>query len=699
MNLFKKGLIAIGVAVLALLPTVAFGSSLFEPVEGDVSIKILKSIFGSAMGGTGGADPFGPLFQILNASALMIAGVLASYTLIVGTMHTAHDGEALGKKWSSLWVPINITLFTALMLPLSSGYNTGEMVYLWVVKQGIGLGDKAWSAYVDSENTSSVSVAAPSVTQLAQDTLLSLTCVEHSKKAIIDAPGWDSGIGVGKQANSTGYFYNSHNAKRACGSVDFADIASHREAAGDGWFDFKLFGRGGSNPAPIVQAHKDAYDAMVAVLEPVAIKLASTQDPGNLISVMNDAGVAYQTKITDAVKAFSDANNENTVSDDNMKKDGWMLAGFYYVALAEQQNKASAAAQRIPVTSRPFERDSDALVYAQEQIRMVADTNKMGITQASKGTDIDGEAGKFIADAFANIDLDKLSTSQHPITFMADVGNRFGNWAIAFTGVLATIGLTGAIPIVGGATTAVLQAVSPMVSTVWILCITISFTLQYLIPALPAIIWIGVLVGYFIFVIEGMVGVTLLLIASMSPDNDGIVGKNGQAYMLILKAFLKPFLMVFGFVVSLVLSKVMFDFLNQIFAAYLMNSESGLSSVMASISGALIYCIMVITLMKKLFEMVHVIPDQLLRWMGSSHSSDLGSSGQAGASGMQTATIAASTQIGHMGSNMSGGMDKLKNGMDKSRADDEKKAKGNGDGGNSDNNAVRQAKPEPKTES
>ena len=49
---------------------------------------------------------------------LVLGGVLAAYVLISGTMVTAHDGEMLGKKWSSMWLPIRTALGTAMLLPM-----------------------------------------------------------------------------------------------------------------------------------------------------------------------------------------------------------------------------------------------------------------------------------------------------------------------------------------------------------------------------------------------------------------------------------------------------------------------------------------------------------------------------------------------------------------------------------------------------
>lgn len=74
-----------------------------------------------------------------------ISGALAAYTLIAGTMQTAHDGEMLGKRWSSMWLPIRVTLGTAAVVP-AVGYCVAQMFAAWMVIQGIGMADQVWQA-------------------------------------------------------------------------------------------------------------------------------------------------------------------------------------------------------------------------------------------------------------------------------------------------------------------------------------------------------------------------------------------------------------------------------------------------------------------------------------------------------------------------------------------------------------------------
>ena len=107
------------ILISLLLPELAMAANMFEPVSGDKSMALLASIFGGlGIFGSGGSDPIAAGIRMFNGGVLIIGGVLVAYTIMIGTIGTAHDGEMLGKKFSSVWVPLRTALGTALVLPV-----------------------------------------------------------------------------------------------------------------------------------------------------------------------------------------------------------------------------------------------------------------------------------------------------------------------------------------------------------------------------------------------------------------------------------------------------------------------------------------------------------------------------------------------------------------------------------------------------
>ena len=132
----------------------------FSPPPSDFSVVFLGNIFGIVDGvlhGTG-SQIMGNMFAVFNAAVLALGGIVIMYTLLVSTMNTAHEGQMLGQKWSSIWIPVRATMGLALRIPKATGYCLMQIFVMWVVVQGIGAADKVWAAALDYLNRGGVVV-------------------------------------------------------------------------------------------------------------------------------------------------------------------------------------------------------------------------------------------------------------------------------------------------------------------------------------------------------------------------------------------------------------------------------------------------------------------------------------------------------------------------------------------------------------
>ena len=152
-------------ALLALSPLIGFSaedSISFAPPVGDASVVYLGNIFGQVDGVLHGSGShiMGRMFAVFNAAVLALGGMIITYTLLVSTMNTAQEGEMLGKKWSSIWVPLRATGGMALLMPKASGYCMLQVFVMWIVVQGVGAADKVWNAALDYLNRGGVVIHA-----------------------------------------------------------------------------------------------------------------------------------------------------------------------------------------------------------------------------------------------------------------------------------------------------------------------------------------------------------------------------------------------------------------------------------------------------------------------------------------------------------------------------------------------------------
>lgn len=126
----------------------------FDPVPTDKSVTYLGIIFGSNVGSIylgGAASTLLPaLMEKFNFIIVVVGLVVLSYVSIMSTVNTAHEGTAMGKKWSAVWIPMRSVAGMALMVPgPATGYSMIQMTIMWIVLQGIGAADTIWSLALD----------------------------------------------------------------------------------------------------------------------------------------------------------------------------------------------------------------------------------------------------------------------------------------------------------------------------------------------------------------------------------------------------------------------------------------------------------------------------------------------------------------------------------------------------------------------
>ncbi len=141
-------------------------ASLFTLAKNDQSIRYLEMIFGKMNGLLSSSDVttvpviLAKIFGTFNKTMLCLAVIVVMYTVIMSIVNTAHQGEFLGKKLDSLWVPIRSIVGIIVIIPTKSGYSIIQLIMMWTVVQGIGAADQVWNtALVYMDNITGVPVA------------------------------------------------------------------------------------------------------------------------------------------------------------------------------------------------------------------------------------------------------------------------------------------------------------------------------------------------------------------------------------------------------------------------------------------------------------------------------------------------------------------------------------------------------------
>lgn len=204
-----------------LLPTLASatdGSLSFNPPETDYSVIFLGNIFGIVDGVLhgSGSQIMGSMFGVFNAAVLALGGIVVMYTLVVGTMNTAQEGQMLGQKWSSIWIPVRATIGLAFLIPKSSGYCLMQIFIMWVVVQGVGAADKVWNSALDYLNRGGAIVKAQQSLKSTDDNNQAIVDLSTGAGKILSGQVCMAGIQALLEKSRKGYLQSGESGSGKC---------------------------------------------------------------------------------------------------------------------------------------------------------------------------------------------------------------------------------------------------------------------------------------------------------------------------------------------------------------------------------------------------------------------------------------------------------------------------------------------------
>lgn len=661
---------------LAFSPVLAMAGP-FDPPKTDISILVLNQIFGGLL--DGGQNAFGPAIQTFNSAILALGGILAAYTILAGTLGTAHDGEMLGKKFSSVWIPIRYALGTALVLPvIPGGYCVMQQIVMWLIVQGVGLADMVWQSYISSPTgalTAKMSVSnKQNIVKFAEGVALAQGCTYAAANVlnngsttidkILQATGNSYNYAMAANPNNpkNEYWFGDQStslltmfSKTNCGKVVIPGKTNTDTA--------KLYGTTagavGTNPsansgklgvintaftAPNTQAIYDAHVAastnLITDLGNAAKSSATSKTPIPYSAVIS-ASDAYIKAIESATNAYiGGAGDPFKDMKAQSQTQGWFLAGAWYTRLTmlnqqiqQSVNIAPSATYKTGLSSAVAWLDS-----VNPEIRTVqsailshdgdAPTEQGSVEKdnANGKTSTEGN-GSFVAGVtswfakhMTGINMaDLQNDTRPPVMILQEAGSRLIDiWEGAMGVLLTATAITG-VKVLGNGFDA-----GPMVMTIIgflaapiAALVGIGFTLGYMLPNLPFLMWIGVILGWVIMVIEAIIAAPLWAVMHLHPNGDDLTGKGANGYMLVLGLTLRPVLTIFGLIAALAVTDLMGEFVNKVFFSVFQTGDAwGFKSLLVTIFAFSVYTMAQFSLFKKTFALMHVIPDQLLRWIG-----------------------------------------------------------------------------------
>lgn len=632
---------------LCFLPSIVFAFDFsWQSPDNDKSLFYLGQIFGpvgTALPNGSGNALISQLFSIFNIAVLTLGSIVVSYTIILSTINTAQEGEVMGRKWSSLWIPLRSAVGMAFLIPTASGYSLLQMLMMEIVVYGVAAANQIWAKVVDAFAGSgtglngSVSIDNNSLKLVANALLQSAVCANvlnsdpkcnsdiAAKKRIINAFQDTSNF----NSTAAGNFYvgvqDEDAMKSVCGSYSAGGFSA---AAQD------LASWNASNQLAFSLAYADLQLAAAEVI---------SNTPATTVNVIPTAQNILYGNISSTPQAPPLSLDQQTRQ---ALDNGWLFAGSYYFVLISNGNgKLTYNPPTVTVTPGVVNGTalgtltsdcSGAVTSAIGKIDAYLKTSQAGTGTPVNGTLTlntipapDGFTSAMDAiDAPLNDFMNKFMahlTTNDPrgaIPSLADIGSEILNIAQIIWFAVMIAALIIMLPAcimemfqpICAAVAAVFAILIPLVTAVVLILWAIGGMIGIYLPLVPYLVFTFTALGWVLLVIETIVASPIVALGLVSPAGEHL-GKAAPAVLLVVNVFLRPSLMVIGFVIASKLADVMVAMLNYGFFATLSSSVhgAGLFGVLATLG---LYGGTAIAIINECFGLIHILPDKIVRWIG-----------------------------------------------------------------------------------
>ncbi|MDR8076694.1 DotA/TraY family protein [Burkholderia cenocepacia] len=674
----------------------ALGGDMFTPQSGDKSIEILGKIFGGLVNG-GSADPFVAGIKVFNGAVLIIGGILVFYTVFSGTINTAHDGEMLGKKFSSVWIPIRYSVGTAVVLPvIGGGYCVMQAIVMWLVVQGIGLADQVWSSFmtVDSfKQMTKAQLTAPSLVKQGLDTFVQQSCVDIAEN--ITSQGSDAsdtlklknlkfGITKTDGLTTTMYQYGEKSGTydpNICGETTFPKYTIPPMNGKSGLVNNMISAIEATQKMTAANAKAQvALENFIIAIQPYAAKQATSDTAIDMAPVLTEIH-KFENNLRDIGSDYALSMDDGNVLLSSAKQDGWFSAGNFFNKIIQTMELAQRAQFKPESTGlKNFNVSSinDQFQAKMQVVQKAIDNSGLayqftwGIGNFEGGSNTNWSdiiKEKVLGKMDLGVMLKKLTTQvysgyawndgEHPLL----ASQRMGGWIFGIATALA-IGY-GALLLVGGLHTGIATGLGSLMTITLPPMWFAGSLLKWVLPNVPYIVWNANVIGWLVLVVEACIAAPIWAVMHLTPTGHDLMGSGQQGYRLVLSLLLRPVLMIFGFVSAIVLIGFVGQIVDNTFADYFVSSQVDDNFFMMIVGNTIMLPILYFGIILKMcleaLKLIHVIPDQILRWLGNSAEMLGGMVSNMSGDQALAAGVAAGKMTGQAGDMLQKGIEGIKN--------------------------------------
>ncbi len=491
-----------------------------------------------------------------------------------------------------------------------------------------------------------------------------------------------SGNSATNSTNETDYYYGSLNDPHACGGyrityVNGADPTAAANGASSTSFRTGAvnYAAYGSSITGLTTAAQSSVMRSMTQLNSAVSAIArqwyqdrqraadSTSVPLPIASINASADAARDLRVAVVANAvnsvLSEANSPTGAIPqqvaDKMKAQGFAGVGAWYSAFSEASSAFTSALDSVSVTGVSLGSMFDNSPSVQDALRSV---DKAAKEDGQADDDGDSALAKWMCNhlfsatatgncsmgqSFVQYAIDKASTGTgggsivNPIVMFKNLGDDVLDMASTLTIAVGAAKLIPA-PDDDGAVAKVVQKIpgigiaasiaSKIASLSWVIpyLVVLGLLMSIYVPMIPFVTWMGGVTQYVVIFCQGIVGMPIAAFAHLDAEGDGMGRRTEPGYMFILNVTFRPALMLFGFFMASGLMLVLGTFQASLFTTAMANAQGNSITGLYSVIGFLaLFAVMNITLIQSLFNMIFLLPDQVLSLVGNAgHMADLG---------------------------------------------------------------------------
>ena len=607
--------------------------------DSDLSKHYLGMIFGdvgTVLQGESlgiGNDLMARLFKIFNVVILTLGSMVVMYTTLISTINTAQEGELMGQKWSSVWIPLRSVAGVSLLLPIGKGYSLIQIFIMWIILQGVGAANAVWGVVLDYVSQGN-SINQPSnitpegitgLNEAIQSMFKSMVCA----KVINDNPDYVNSLGGNVEVYVSGDGFNvgvpggTNDTADVCGGVTVPTSPTPLESNQDDGSDVDMTGQ-------LMSTLRNIY-VYLSIIANDAVDL----DP----SLWDTKGIVYvgATNYANGLQEIADQAASHSSQDkqemlDSAKTDGWITAGSYYYKLIRSEPLNNPIFQLPPNTSAP---NTGHPWNDTVRTKTQAYIDQMGIGGPNRGS-INlgpsqlGDSSQLYFGAFTTFAtkfMDHMSNNDSdPLVSLQKFGSDIIMtveilWIVGLVGVIALLAVSwfsgppGASP-AGHFISSVIETVIFVVNLVLVFLWSVGVALGIYLPLVPYIVFSLSALSWITLVLETIVAAPIVALGLTAPSNDHM-GQAKPALLLLAGVFLRPSLMIIGFVAASRVYLAIMQLIKYSFAGVVHSQLTGIG-LFGSIALIVIYGGIAISIAHECFTLIYEIPDKTLRWIGGS---------------------------------------------------------------------------------